>query len=117
MSLINEKVIEEFAEWAKENEDRKIFPEISENENSYYIDRKSEDTYMTEYSFKTVAELKKELEKYSGLPADSQILKKLTVEICQNRFRSKLEMNVDNKMQSEKVNDGKKTLPEFIYVF
>lgn len=119
MSLINEKVIEEFSTWAEENENRHIFPEISNAEDSYYINRDTEETYMMEYSFKTLPELKSALEQYSGLSSDPQMLKKLTVEICQDRFRSKLDTNgnKDNISPNTKVSEGKQTLPEYVYVF
>lgn len=119
MSLINEAAMEKFSVWAAENEDKDIFPSISQSEESYYIDRSSDETYMMEYSFQTLAELKKGLEQYSGLSDDEQILKMMTIEICQNMFRresanNKAEATEDGESKRSKDN---KTLPEFIYVF
>ena len=110
---------------------RSIFPKISEGEVSYYIDRDSEETYIMEYSFKTIDELKGLLERYSGLSEESQMLKKMAVEVCQNRFRGNVETNSRSenikvktdagkemkKLGIKKETDGDKILPEFIYVF
>lgn len=113
MSLISENIIEEFSAWAEKNEDKGIFPVISK-EDSYYIDRKSEETYMMEYSFETMAELKNLVEEYNGLTDDPQMLRKLVVEIMQNRFKSQLETHefTDSK-KTENVNNA---LPDFVYI-
>ena len=118
MNLINEKAIEEFVVWAKQNEDKNIFPQISQEE-SYYTDRTSEETYMMEYSFRTMEELKCALEKYSGLKDDPQILKAMTIEICKNRFRCNLntQEQKDNRYEKVEVNNSEKTLPDYVYAF
>ena len=117
--LKKEKVIEEFQTWAKKNKDNTVFSEISKEEDSYYSNKNSEETYLIDYSFQNMAELKEALVKYSGLLADSQILKCMTVEICQHRFEKNLKMhkNVDNREKKEEVYDSQKILPEFVYVF
>lgn len=121
MSLINEKVIEKFAEWAIENEDRDVFAQASEKEPSYYITRDSKETYMMEYSFNTAVELQKALEEYCGVQLDSAMLKMLVIEICQNRLENKLETYVEENGNSTlkeiKVKDDEAKLPEFIYIF
>lgn len=117
MSLINEAVMEKFSVWAAENEDKDIFPSISHAEESYYIDRRSDETYMIEYSFQTLAELKKALEQYSGLSDNEQILKMMTIEICQNMFRSESVNHEAEETEEPKRSKDNKTLPEFIYVF
>lgn len=118
-SLLSENVIEEFFAWAKENKDNNIFSEISEEEDSYYINRNSEETYLMEYSFQNMAWLKEALEECSGLSADSQMLKNMTVEICQKKFESNPEIreHLVSEKKEEKVQESKKTLPEFVYVF
>ncbi len=117
-NLITEKNIGDFYGWARENKDESIFPLISEGEDSYYITRNSEETYLMEYSFHNMAWLKESLKKYAGLSSDLQMLKKLTVTICQNRFIGNLQIHEDRISREKKeVQDGKKTLPEFIYVF
>lgn len=119
MSLINENVMKKFSEWAEENEDKSVFPVISEGEETYYIDRDSEETYMMEYSFRTLAELKKALEEYSGLSANPQMLKMMTIEVCRDRYRSELNIykEEDNSQERKAAQDSEKTLPEFVYVF
>ncbi len=119
MSLINEKVMQEFAVWAETNEDKNIFPAIAGEEESYYIKRDSEETYMIEYSFRTLAELKKALEEHSGLSTDPEMLKMLTIEICQDRYKSELNIHKedDKSKERKRVQDSEKTLPEFVYVF
>ena len=117
--LEKERVIKEFQAWAKENKDNTVFPEISIEEDSYYSNRNSEETYMMEYSFQNMAGLKEVLGRYSRLSTDTQMLKGLTVEICQHRFKKNPEIyrNVDNREKKEAVYDSPKTLPEFVYVF
>lgn len=119
MSLINEKIMKKFSEWAEENADENVFPVISKEGESYFIERNSEETYMMEYSFRTLAELKKVLEEYSGLSADPVMLKMMTIEICQDRYKSELNTYTgeDNDQEEKKAQDSEKTLPEFVYVF
>lgn len=120
MSLINENILKEFSVWAEENEDKSIFPEISiEGGDSYYIGRDSEKTYMMEYSFETMAELGKLLEKYSGLPVGDKMLQRLTVGIMQNRFVGVLEKNIDNNIGYEKKSEPDTTnvISEYVYMF
>lgn len=110
------KPIEEFAEWAEKNEDKNVFPEISENVSSYYIDRVSEKTYMMPYSFQNIAELKKLLKQYGGLESDSELLQMIVINICQNRYRGSLETGMHQNEKSEN-QDGEKRLPEYVYTF
>lgn len=115
MSLTSEKVKEAFLVWAQENEDKRIFPEICQKDQSYYINRNSEETYMIEYSFKTIAELKKLLECYSRLAEDSEMLKSLTIAICQERYRSELDKNIKSLGKNNELYNGDKVLPEYVY--
>lgn len=115
MSLISEDIMAELSAWAKKNEDKSIFPVISKAESSYYIDRKSDETYMMEYSFETMPELKTLIEAYSGLTDDPQMLRRLVVEIMQNRFEDKLEMPV--LADSNRDKNVNKVLPDFVYRF
>lgn len=117
--LKREKVIEEFQSWAKENKDNTVFSEICKEEGSYYNNRSSEETYMIEYSFKNMAELKEALGKYSGLEREAQILKKLMLAICQNKVKSDLKVRekLPSSEKNKEASDEKKTLPEFVYVF
>lgn len=119
MSLIDEKMMQILLEWAKENEDRNIFPMISGEDDSYYIDRNSEETYMMEYSFETMAELKKVLEEYSGLSESPELLKMITIETCKNRAGKSMKAygRRDDGREKKSEQDDKATLPEFIYVF
>lgn len=118
MSLIDETIKEEFSKWAQEHDDKHIFSEISKEEDSYYIVRNLEETYLTEYSFKTVAELKKGLVEYSGLQLDEQILEMLVVEICQNRYDNRIDKQKEKIIDELKKEEIKKMeLPEFVYVF
>lgn len=114
-----ERMIEDFTEWAEENGDNNIFPDISNDEDSYYISRETEETYLMEYTFQNMAWLKEALQKYSGLSPDSQILKELAVKICQNKSSNNLEIrrSTFDRERREEVEENKKILPEFIYVF
>lgn len=109
MSLINEKDMEEFSAWAVKNVNKDIFPKISKEE-SYYIDRDSEETYMMEYSFSTMPELRGILERYIGLGNNAEMLRKLIIMMYQNKFQNKIERN-NTGINSDK------DLPEYIYVF
>lgn len=111
MSLIDET-------WAKENEDKHIFPGISDEADSYYKKRNSETTYMMEYSFRTVAELEKALLDYSGVSSDARILKMLAIEICENRYMAGQEKcgQEDSNIVLEQDIQGTE-LPEFVYIF
>lgn len=119
MSSISETDIEIFSEWATKNEDKNIFPYICKEEKSYYLDRNSEETYMMDYSFQTLAELKKALKQYSGLEDDEEMLKMMTIEICKYRFKCNMEIHKfeDNRQEQRKIKNGEKTLPDYIYVF
>lgn len=75
MNLIEKKVRGEFATWAQENENKDIFPKISQEESSYYIDRSGDETYLMEYSVPNIAQLKADLERYSGLSEDTELSK------------------------------------------
>jgi hypothetical protein len=116
MSLIDKDFIDELSTWAEKNEDKTVFPQIDDNVDSYYINRDSEQTYIMEYSFKTLQELKECLIEISGLPSDSEILKLMTVGVCQERFRGKSEI-LSNKSQTVKVDNSHQDLPEYVYVF
>lgn len=85
MSLISEKTIEDFAIWAKENEDKSIFPGVIKEKSSYYKNRDTNEDYMMEYSFQTIAVLIDILKEYSGLKTSSEVLQKLVLAICQER--------------------------------
>lgn len=127
MSLISEKSIEEIAMWARANENTSIFPEIQKESDSYYTDRRQDETYLMEYSFQNMLQLKHSLESYSGLDADSQLLKRLIVEVSNNRSSGKKEKDTEEgerqknmdmvKKKAEKAHDSQKTLPEYVYVF
>ena len=80
MNLIEKKVRGEFATWAQENENKDIFPKISQEESSYYIDRSGDETYLMEYSVPNIAQLKADLERYSGLSEDTELSKKLAAD-------------------------------------
>lgn len=118
MSLIDEKTKEEFCTWAAKNEDKHIFPVISEEEDSYYVDRDSERTYMMDYSFKTVAELKEALEEHGSLLSDSRILRMLVIEICRNRYDGRVEKHKKSDTDELQKEENRTTeLPEFVYIF
>lgn len=117
MSLIKEEIINDFVCWAETNENKNIYPKISKDEVSYYVDREFDDTYIMEYSFKTMAELRKYLEKYAGLSLDTYMIRKLAIQICQNRYYDESEFK-HNKSYRKKEDDDKlaeNTLPEYIY--
>lgn len=116
MNLIDEKIIEKFYVWAKDNENKNIFHQISSEEHSYYINRISEDTYIMEYSIRTLGELKHMLALYAGLTETDWMLEQLTIEICQNKFHGEEKETKNNLRETVNENKGD-IIPEFIYVF
>lgn len=118
MNLISGQFVNDISEWAEENEDKSAFPSICERTDSYYISHNSEETYMMEYSFETVAAFKKALERYSRSSMDARLIDKMIVAMYQNRFTGVQNENIPGE-QEEKWNpaDGKGQLPEYIYVF
>lgn len=119
MSLINEVDMERFSAWAAKNEDRNIFSVISTEVESYYIDRNSEETYIMEYSFRTLQELRQALELYSGLGEDEEMLKMMTIAVCKYRFKCDMQIRKfeDSRQEEKKTKNGEKSLPDYIYVF
>lgn len=120
MNLIDEKILEKLSLWAEKNADKNVFREVLNDDVSYFINRDSEETYMIEYSPETEIEVKEYLDKYTGQSLEQEILKDLTIAICQNKYRAtKLDdyVNSIKNNQSTKDSDDKKMLPEFIYVF
>ena len=118
MNLIEKKVRGEFATWAQENENKDIFPKISQEESSYYIDRSGDETYLMEYSVPNIAQLKADLERYSGLSEDTELSKKLAIAICQYRFcgEERKQHGDESVFPKPMAVDADKTLPEYIYV-
>lgn len=116
MSLINEDIKKKISNWAEENADQNVFPKISQEKDSYYINRGSEKTYMMEYSFKTIEELKILLDKFSGLSNEQEMLRILTLGIMQNRFEQKEETDC-NDFKDIELDNAEKSLPDFVYAF
>lgn len=118
MSLIEEEILNVLSEWAEKNMNKHIYPEIHDRKESYYIERKSDKTYMMEYSFYTLEKIKELLGEYSGLDESPEVLKRLVIEVCQNRYReSEGKDKEGNNMKKKVLQDDSKTLPEYIYVF
>lgn len=118
MNLIEKEAAKAFSVWAGKNEDKHIFPAINKEQTSYYINRESEGTYIMDYSFDSVAELRDLIANYCGLSEEPQILNQLAVEIYKNRFRGNLASNVGNvKNETKEIQSEQVELPEFVYVF
>ncbi len=119
MNLISEKEAAFFSSWAKEKKDEKCFAEIEKEKSSYYIDRDSEETYIMEYSFRNMEELKKLLRQYGTPDQEPELLKALTIAICRNGPGSvQSSMNCGKKQgQGCLAEDKEKILPEYTYVF
>lgn len=118
MSLTR-SAIEKILLWAAVNEEKDSFSTVFQEMDSYYIDRQSDETYIMEYSIKTIAELKNALIKYSGMSPNSEILKIITTQICQDRYRREWTLTTNDKtdrIEKEAI-DGKQQLPDYIYVF
>lgn len=115
MSLINDDIVKSLSVWAEKNEDKKSFSQIEKNEKTYYKDRASEETYIMEYSIKTVEDMKQALEKYGGLSEDPHMLKKMVIGLCQNRYRQN--PSVSESVETNENEDMNKTLPDSIYSF
>lgn len=111
--------MDDIAVWAEAHENKNIFPEISDKEKSYYVDRDAEDTYIMEYSFSNLFNIKEALKAYSGLTSEPFLLKKMAVEIgkncCINREDADNEKNIIRYMRNEQPAQG--ILPEFRYEF
>lgn len=118
MNLINKRLAGELFMWAEKNADRDVFAQINE-EVSYYINRESEDTYIMEYSLNTAAEVKKELETYSGISSDAELAAMLTVGICQSKLYSKENRKLESTdmVNAVKEAENRSEIPEYIYVF
>lgn len=121
MNLISEEFTELISMWAQTNSDKNIFPDRSENQTTYYINREDEDSYIMEYSFKTLPELKEAICKYSGLQAEDELFKRIVIEICQLKCESEYEEHNHNMVglmrERDAVLSEDKALPEYIYVF
>ena len=118
MSSIDGKTKEELYKWALQHEDKRIFSVASVEEDSYYIARHSEDTYMMEYSFENIAELRRALEEYAGLSLDSEMMQMLLVRICQGRYKNRVEAYTGSSEEiPREEKGGTAELPEFVYVF
>ncbi|GFI26524.1 hypothetical protein IMSAGC012_01645 [Lachnospiraceae bacterium] len=115
MSLINDNIKELLALWAEAHEDKNCFPDIADGQTSYYknyTDRNPEEIYLMEYSLQTMEDVKNFLKTYSGLELESELLKRLTVAICQNR-----PMSDQESAKTIAASDGENSLPEYVYVF
>lgn len=117
MNPIDNDNLQKLVIWAEQNEDKDTFLKVSQEASSYFMVRETEENYIMEYSFKTLEELKRGLEEYSGLFDDQQLLREMTVQICQNRFKSHLSMTVENEHIGSNQKTTEKTLPDFVYVF
>jgi len=84
MNLINEKVLEPIKNWSNENKDKEVFPVISERENSYYTERKSDETYLMEYDFRNIKELRDILQEYMDGTEEKTILGRMAMLVLQN---------------------------------
>lgn len=115
MSLINEDIIKNLCAWAEKNENKEIFSQIEHNEKTYYKARASEETYIMEYSVKTIGDVKLALEKYAGLSEDPYMLEKMAIGLCQNRYRQ--DWSVSESVERDENEDMNKTLPDSIYSF
>lgn len=115
MSLINDKNMNVLVKWASENGDKNIYPCMSKEKDSYYICRDSEENYIMEYAVESILELRKYMEKYSGIAEDSQILKFLIIKICQDRYRSKQSLFEETGVEKNRSGKEKSVLPEFRY--
>lgn len=116
MSWTNEEVIKELSIWAEANEDKHVFPDISESEVSYYIDRDEEDNYLMEFSYKNILELRELFYKFGGLSVDPQIIEKLLIGIFQNRCEE-VKFNESDMPVKKLAKETGSLLPDFIYVF
>ena len=115
MSLINDDIIKSLFIWAEKNENKMSFTQIEKNEKTYYKARASEETYIMEYSLRTIGDVKLALEKYSGLSEDPYMLEKMAIALCQNRYRQNL--SVSENVEKTKNEDVNKKLPDSIYAF
>ena len=115
MSLINDDLIKSLCVWAEKNENKMSFSQIEKNEETYYKDRVSEENYIMEYSIRTIGDVKLALEKYGGLSEEPDMLEKLVIGLCQNRYRQN--RNGFANMGRNKNEDTDKNLSESIYSF
>ncbi len=115
MSSIKTIGIETLAEWAERNEDKNVFPLISKSLSTYYVNRDLGRPYMIDFSFQNIEELKALLEQYSELKMDTELLRMISIAICQNRYQSAIEFADDQQVGAK--DDHMKKLPEYLYVF
>lgn len=94
-------------EWAQ-RQGQNTF-ESDDNRESYFIERNTDNTYIIEYDFSTIADLKALMDTISGAKIPDEIKHMLAVAA----FRAKPEMS---DLQ-QTISNEQKNIPEFIYAF
>ena len=82
---------------------------VDSNETSYFRERSTDDTYIMEYDFSSIADLKSLMGEVSGVSIPDDVTHMLAVAA----FRAKPELT---DLQ-QTISNEQKNIPEFIYVF
>lgn len=106
MRSINEGEVKRLKQWAIKENNREYFERHSSD--SFWIDRKSDATYIKEYSFETVPEFEALCTDILGHELDAAIKKAVSVAVIKN-------VPIEEDYKAD-IDDDEK-LPEYNYVF
>ncbi|MDE6626710.1 MAG: hypothetical protein K2K56_10150 [Lachnospiraceae bacterium] len=114
MNSINIKERQMLQEWASVHSDENIFDRRCKvDENSYFVSRNREDTYIMKYKFETIAQLQENIKRICGDEIDLQTQKLLAIAA----FKCKASQVEDTHEANAKNNVDRGKLPEFTYAF
>ena len=105
----NEK--QKLEEWAAKNSDERVFDEVSNNTNSYWVMREENITDLYEYDFKTLPEFENLCRNIWKNTIDEEIMKIVAVSVFKYQFESTAAV-----VEKEEI-ETSGSLPEYIYVF
>lgn len=114
MNSINLKERQMLCEWASVHSDDSIFERKSKkDEDSYFIARDTEDTYIMKYKFESIPQLQEKIEAVCGDKIDRQTQKLLAI----TAFKCKTSFLDSMQETGEKSSVDRGKLPEFTYAF
>lgn len=114
MNSIDVKEKQRLQEWASAHSDDSIFDRrCKDDEDSYFISRNTEDTYIMKYKFESIPQLQEKMEMVCGDEIERQTQKLLAI----TAFKCRTALSED--IQETDINTGvdRGKLPEFTYAF
>lgn len=110
MNLTNIKEKKLLQEWAAQNSNNEAFDQRSNvDAGSYFITRKSEDTYIVSYKIETIPQLQGKIIEVCGEKMGLQQQELL----CVAAFKCRMSHNKNSYKEKKNINNG--MLPEFTY--